>query len=186
MSLRFIPNLITGLRFALVPVLIGLLLNGRFDASLFLFFVMGASDAVDGFLAKRYGWHSRLGAILDPLADKTMLAGTYIALGWLGLLPIWLVIIVVARDILIMGGILIYQRMIRRIEMKPSYISKLNTFVQIILVLVVILQQLTAVPDWIVVSLAVATLVTTLASAADYARYWSARNRRKTADNGAI
>jgi len=96
---RDIPNLITAFRFLLVPPVVFLLLSSRFGEALVIFAIAGFSDALDGFLAKHYGWASRLGAALDPLADKLLLVSAFIALGWLELIPVWLVVIVILRDI---------------------------------------------------------------------------------------
>lgn len=85
-----IPNVITAFRFLLVPPVVILLLQERFTAALIVFGVAGFSDGLDGFLAKRYDWRSRLGSILDPLADKLLLVSSFVTLGWLGLIPAWL------------------------------------------------------------------------------------------------
>ncbi|MGI9302600.1 MAG: CDP-alcohol phosphatidyltransferase family protein [Gammaproteobacteria bacterium] len=185
MSLRFIPNLITGLRFLLVPPLVALLLDGRFGASLILFAFMGLSDAVDGFLAKRYGWHSRLGAFLDPLADKTMLVSAYLSLAWMGLLPVWFVAVIVVRDVVILGGAIAYQLVVHGLEMQPSFLSKLNTVAQIILVLAVILQQLAVAPGWLVTVLIWLTFLSTVSSGLAYVLEWSRRTLRSLGKDAA-
>ena len=95
-----IPNLITVFRFLLVPPLVWLLLNDRFGAALVVFGVAGFSDGLDGFLAKRFHWTSRIGALLDPLADKLLLIASFVTLGWLGWIPVWLVVLVCLRDVL--------------------------------------------------------------------------------------
>ena len=103
-----IPNIITVFRFLLVPPVVLLLLNHRYGAALIVFGVAGFSDALDGFLAKRYGWSSRMGAIMDPLADKLLLVASFVTLGWLGLIPPWLVALVILRDVVIVIGAMIY------------------------------------------------------------------------------
>jgi len=95
------PNLITVFRAMLVPVVFWLLMAGHTQSALILFIIAGVSDALDGFLAKRYNWQTELGAYLDPLADKLLLVSVFIALGSLQELPLWLVVAVVSRDILI-------------------------------------------------------------------------------------
>lgn len=102
-----------------------------------IFFVAGLSDGVDGFLAKRYGWKSRLGSVLDPLADKTLLLATFITLGALSLIPLWLVGLIILRDALIVGWAAAYQAITQRLEVRPNLFSKLNTVVQILLALAV-------------------------------------------------
>src|SRR3990172_3309285 len=104
MGLKDIPNIISLLRMALVPPVVILLLNGYYGWALLVFVSAGLSDGLDGYLAKRFGWRSRLGAILDPLADKLLLVASYLTLGWLGQLPLWLVAVVVGRDIVIVAG----------------------------------------------------------------------------------
>ena len=104
MSLSWLPNAISLIRIALVPPILALLLNGRHDLALALFVVAGFSDGLDGYLAKRFDWHSRAGALLDPIADKLLVAGTFVALSITGHLPIWLAVIVILRDVVIVGG----------------------------------------------------------------------------------
>lgn len=136
--LHLLPNLITGLRILLIPPFLWLLLQGCYGGALALFVLAGASDGVDGFLAKRYGWRSPLGAVLDPLADKLLMLCAYLALGWLAALPWWLVGMVVVRDGIIVAGALTYYRLFGAYEMEPLLASKLNTVLQIMLVLTVL------------------------------------------------
>ena len=102
-----IPNLITLARILLVPVVVWAIASGQMLIAFLLFVAAGVSDAVDGFLAKRFGMTSELGAYLDPLADKVLIVSIYVALGITGALPRWLVILVVSRDILIVGGVML-------------------------------------------------------------------------------
>lgn len=136
--LRLLPNLITGLRILLIPPFLWLLVQGGYGGALALFVLAGMSDGVDGFLAKRYGWRSPLGAVLDPLADKLLMLCAYLALGWLAALPWWLVGMVVVRDGIIVAGALVYYRLFGAYEMEPLLASKLNTVLQIVLVLTVL------------------------------------------------
>ncbi len=172
-QLRHLPNLITVLRFALVAPLMGLLAGGHYAAALSLFAVMGASDAVDGFLAKRFHWESRLGQFLDPLSDKTMLVCTYLTLGWLGLLPGWLVAAVILRDLVIVVGALAYHFVTHRLEMCPTWISKINTVAQIVLAVAVIADQFLVMTDLIADALMFIVLATTVASGLHYVLEWS-------------
>ena len=165
---RFIPNLITLLRFAAVPLLVWWLFDHQFYNALLLCFLMGLSDALDGFLAKTFDWKTTLGSYLDPAADKVMLISSYIALGALDLLPHWLVFIVILRDVALLSGAVSYVSMTRRLEIEPSLISKLNTFVQILLVLAVIYSQINDFPAIILQILVGLTLFTTIASGYDY------------------
>jgi cardiolipin synthase len=175
-----IPNIITVFRFLLVPPLVLLLLQEQFGLALLIFGVAGFSDGLDGFLAKRFNWASRLGALMDPLADKLLLVSSFITLGWLQRIPLWLVGVVILRDLVIVGGALVYNFRIERLEAEPSMVSKLNTVTQIALVLAVLLSQLVAgVPYLWMDVLLYCVLVTTLWSGFDYVWRWSRRAWRK-------
>jgi len=133
-----IPNLITLCRILLVPVVIWAITAGEMKVAFILFLAAGISDAVDGFLAKRFGMGTELGAYLDPLADKTMLVSIYVALGIIAAVPRWLVILVVSRDIMIVGAVILSWFVDRPIPLKPLLVSKLNTVAQIALAGVVL------------------------------------------------
>jgi len=133
-----IPNLITLCRILLVPVVIWAITAGEMKVAFILFLAAGISDAVDGFLAKRFGMGTELGAYLDPLADKTMLVSIYVALGIIAAVPRWLVILVVSRDIMIVGAVILSWFVERPIPLKPLLVSKLNTVAQIALAGVVL------------------------------------------------
>ena len=133
MDLMNIPNIITLARILSVPLLIWCILSGQYDLSFLIFMLAGISDGVDGFLAKRYGWKTELGAYLDAVADKTLLVSIFVALGIIKLLPAWIVIGVVARDILIIGAVLLSWILENPVTIKPSYVSKVNTTLQILL-----------------------------------------------------
>lgn len=165
---RNIPNLITMLRIAAVPLLVWWLFDSQFYNALLLFFLMGLSDAVDGYLARTFNWKTTLGAYLDPAADKIMLICAYVTLGALNLLPHWLVLAVIVRDVVLLAGALSYVSSTRRLEIQPSLISKFNTFVQIILVLAIVYSQISALPVVMIQTLVGLTLLTTVASAYDY------------------
>jgi len=126
-----LPNLITLGRILLVPVIIWAIASGQMAAAFVLFLIAGISDAVDGFLAKRFHMQSELGALLDPLADKALLVSIYVALGITADLPRWLVILVVSRDIIIIGAVIVSWLLDRPVPMKPLMISKINTVVQV-------------------------------------------------------
>lgn len=135
-----IPNTLTLGRILLVPLLVWLIIGQEMFAAFLVFVLAGISDAADGFLAKRYGWHTELGAYLDPIADKALLVTIYVTLGVAGYLPLWLVIAVVSRDILIVGAVLLAWMMSRPVIVKPLLISKANTFAQILLAGVVLAE----------------------------------------------
>ena len=107
MRLRDIPNIISGLRLIAVIPVVWLLLSQEFGWALVLFGIAGVSDGVDGYLAKRFGWQTPLGGMLDPLADKILLVSCFLVLGSMGLIPVWLVLAAVFRDLVIVGGALV-------------------------------------------------------------------------------
>ena len=129
-----IPNVITLLRIVLVPVFIRFILKGNYTAALWIFFAAGVSDALDGFIAKRFNFCTRLGAFLDPLADKVLLISSVVVFARAGCLPTWLALTIIARDVVIVGGAGAFYLRSGRLDMAPSRASKLNTFVQICLI----------------------------------------------------
>jgi cardiolipin synthase (CMP-forming) len=133
-----IPNLITLGRILLVPVVVWAIAVGEMRLAFVLFLAAGISDAVDGFLAKRFGMATELGAYLDPLADKAMLVSIYVALAVVGAIPLWLVILVVSRDIMIVGAVILSWLIDKPVPLKPLTVSKLNTVALIVLALLVI------------------------------------------------
>ena len=176
MKPRDIPNLITVFRFLLVPPVVMLLLNERFGLALILFGVAGFTDGLDGYLAKRNNWTSRLGALMDPLADKLLLVSCFVTLGWLGWIPVWLVALVVLRDLVIVGGAIMFHMRVERLEARPSMVSKLNTVAQILLVLAVIFSQgIQVLPVLWLDILIYSVLATTLWSGFDYVWTWGRR-----------
>jgi cardiolipin synthase len=133
MTPRDIPNLISIARILLVAPVVWALLEGRYQLAIVLFAVAGISDAVDGFLAKHFHWESRLGGVLDPLADKLLLIGTFLSLAWLGMISWWLVVLIMARDLIVVGGGVVYNWLIEPFHAEPSWASKLSTTLQIAL-----------------------------------------------------
>lgn len=137
--LRQIPNVITVIRIVLVVPIGWAILSRHSDLALLLAALAGVSDALDGFLARHYGWQTRLGAWLDPAADKLMLAVAYICLSIVGATPWWLTILVLARDVVIVAGVLAMQHWRGPVTVAPSHLSKGNTLTQIIYVLAALL-----------------------------------------------
>jgi len=131
--LQSLPNLITVGRIVAVPVVIWAITSGNMMLAFWLFVAAGISDAVDGFLAKRFNAQTEFGAYLDPLADKALLMSIYVTLSFEGLLPRWIVIAVVSRDIMIMGAVILSWIMNKPVEIQPLIVSKLNTAAQIAL-----------------------------------------------------
>lgn len=133
-----IPNIITVMRFLLVPAVIYALLCGQWGWAFSGFVVAGLSDGVDGYIARRFNQRSELGAYMDPMADKALLVSVFIVLGYLGELPLWLVVLAVSRDLLIVSGVIMASIMGHPVEMKPLMISKANTAIQIMLAALVL------------------------------------------------
>jgi cardiolipin synthase (CMP-forming) len=168
-----IPNFISLGRVILVPVIFYLLLSNQTEAAFYVFLVAGISDAVDGFLAKRFGWTSELGAYLDPLADKLLLVSLFAAMGQMGLLPLWLAIAVISRDILIVLGVTLTWMLGQPVNIKPHTVSKANTFSQIILVATVLADQAFKLGlDTVVLVLVWLTFALTIASLGAYTVAW--------------
>ena len=176
MTRRDIPNLISVFRVLLVLPVVWLLLQEAYATALILFAVAGVSDGLDGFLAKHYGWQSRLGSILDPLADKLLLVSCFFTLAWLGVIPVWLLSVVIARDLVIVVGGIAFHLLFGRFEMEPSLISKINTFFQIVFVLAVVFFHSNFwSAAWITETLGYVVFATTLVSGADYVWVWGRR-----------
>lgn len=135
-----LPNIISLGRLLSVPVAIYLILNNYMAAAFWLFVAAGVSDAVDGYLAKALGQSSTLGAYLDPIADKVLLVGVYVTLGQAEYLPTWLVIMVVFRDLIIVGGVVLLHISTSGVRMRPLLISKINTAAQIALIVLVLAE----------------------------------------------
>jgi cardiolipin synthase (CMP-forming) len=127
-----IPNLITLGRILMVPIVVWAIASGRMQLAFLLFLAAAVSDGVDGFLAKRFGMKTELGAYLDPLADKILIVSIYVTLGVTQVIPLWIVILVVSRDFMIVGAIILSWLVDRPVAIKPHMISKANTAVQII------------------------------------------------------
>ena len=173
-SLRHqIPNLLTLARIAAVPVLILFLYEGRYGAALAVFVLAGITDGLDGWIAKRFKCVTRLGSILDPLADKILIVSTYVMLVLAGDLPFWLILLIGFRDLGIIAGVLVLNTLNGHVQMQPSLLSKVNTFLQISLVILVMVERI----GLIVLGPAAEILlwfvaVTTVASAIHYVYFW--------------
>ena len=178
--LRHLPNLISVARIVLVGPVAWALLDGRYTLAFWLFVIAGASDGLDGFLAKRFGWSSRIGGILDALADKLLLVTTFVCLWWLGLFPWWLVLAIFARDLVIVIGATLYNFRIETVQPEPSLISKLNTFLQIALAaLGMVHLAFGGVPPWTISALVWAVMLTVFLSGFGYVREWGRRARSR-------
>ena len=175
--LRHLPNLVTILRMLLVVPLCWLIDKGEYEGALVIAAVAGLSDAVDGFLAKHYGWQSWLGGILDPIADKLLLMAAFLWLAFAGDVPEWLATLVIGRDVVIVGGAIAYHGLIGRFDASPSPLSKLTTLVQIVFVLgeLLRLSHWIEMPDSVRNAAIGITAAVTIASGLHYVIVWSAR-----------
>lgn len=172
----WIPNALTFLRVILIVPFAWFLWHENYWPALIVFMVAAVSDAFDGYLARRFNWRSRLGAIADPLADKALLITAYLMLSLTGVFPVWLFILVLGRDLLIVVGGLAYHYGIGRFDMQPSLLGKLNTLLQILVVLAVIVM-LSEFPaqGWIRESGIALVTASTVASGIHYVVVWSMR-----------
>jgi cardiolipin synthase (CMP-forming) len=168
-----IPNLITILRLLLVPAVVLAMLQARWDWAFAGFLIAGISDGVDGFIARRFNQQSRLGAYLDPMADKLLLVSVFVVMGFIGQLPLWLVVTMVSRDALIVCAVVLSTVMAHPVEMKPLFVSKANTAIQIVLAAVVLGELALVVHlDPLRPALILLSGVLTVASAAAYLVAW--------------
>ena len=173
MSLSWLPNAISISRIALILPILWLLVDEQFGWALGLIFGAGLSDGIDGYLAKKYHWATRLGAFLDPAGDKLLIAWSYGALAFLGHIPVWLAFVVIFRDVVIVAGSFIYHYLVRRLEGQPTRISKLNTALEFLFLVLVIWKAGYDWPDNITITLlGAAVLVTAVISGYDYVSNW--------------
>jgi cardiolipin synthase (CMP-forming) len=176
MSLGWIPNAISLMRIALIVPILMLILRGEFAWALVLFFFAGFSDGLDGYLANRFDWRTRLGGLLDPVADKLLVAGMFITLAWVQQIPPWLACVVVCRDLVILGGAVSYNFLIEPVKGEPTQVSKLNTALELLFLLFVLSRAGFDWPDSITTTvLGAAVLVTAVISGSDYVFTWTRR-----------
>jgi cardiolipin synthase len=169
-----LPNLITLARLLSVPLMIWLIVGESYGVAFWVFIAAGASDALDGYIAKRFDCRTRLGALLDPTADKALLSSVCVALGIAEKLPNWLVILVVFRDVMIVGGFVLIQTLAAPRKFDPLYISKINTLVQIALVAYVLARLGLGFPDGAVTPVLVwIAALTTMLSGLSYLVRWA-------------
>ena len=179
MKLSALPNAICVARMLLVVPILWALARGEYVLTLWLFALAGFSDALDGFLARRYGWRTRLGSLLDPLADKLLLVCVFLAVTLLDLVPTWLTLVVIGRDVVILVGALAYARVVGSLQGEPTAVSKLNTVLQLVFILAVIARAAYGWPtDGVIVALGAGVFVTTIVSGIDYVWTWGRRALR--------
>lgn len=169
-----VPNILTLLRIAASPILILLLKNGQYSAALWVCALAAISDALDGYIAKTFHCQSKFGAILDPIADKVLIVSVVVMLAVNEVLPFWLLLVVVFRDLLIVGGWVLLTLLNTEVTIRPSLISKANTVVQILLLLMLIVDKagLLLVPDFAMSALMTVVVITTVLSGIHYVWIW--------------
>jgi cardiolipin synthase (CMP-forming) len=180
-----IPNLICFARIALVIPIIRLLWQEQFLLSLLLILIAGLSDILDGYLAKKNNWRSYLGAVLDPAADKILLVSLFITLQSMDLIPLWLTLTVILRDLMIISGLGLYRYFVGVPQPKPTRISKFNTLLQLAFIILVILAQGIQFP-FAILSMVCGSLVfvTSILSCLDYWIIWSIKAKKKIYQSG--
>jgi cardiolipin synthase (CMP-forming) len=175
---RDIPNLLCVFRILLTWPVAWAILEGRYPIALGLFLLAGFTDLLDGFLAKRFSWQSRLGGMLDPIADKLLLATSFVTLWLAGYVPGWLLAAVVARDLVIVVGAGVYRWLIGPFDAEPSVISKLNSFLQLLYVVLTLSLLVFALPGpGPIAALGWAVFATTVVSGVHYVIRWGGRAR---------
>jgi cardiolipin synthase len=181
----YIPNIITVIRILLVVPISWLLLEGRHVDALFLMVIAGLSDAFDGFLARRFNWLTQLGATLDPLADKLLVAAVFLVFTWQGHIPLWIAIIVLVRDFVIVAGAGVYKVLYEEVEISPTFLSKANTAMQLVVLIFLLVGLL---PLGVMSDLAVAMVnpysfyilaVLGVSSGLDYVFTWGSKAYRE-------
>ena len=163
-----IPNILTIIRILLTPLFVIFLLKNLYSSALIVFTIAGITDGLDGFIARYFNQRTTLGAYLDPIADKLLLTAAYASLAILNIIPPWLTVIVISRDVLIAIGMFIFAMTNIRVEIKPSIVSKCTTVVQLLTVFLALLQMQIAGISTIIFSLCLLTAVLTIMSGLHY------------------
>lgn len=178
MSFSDLPNAITVLRLLLVPPFIYSLLLNEYTTALIIFAVAGGSDGLDGFLARRFDWESEIGALLDPIADKILMFSAYFLIWYQNLLPTWLTFLVIVRDVIILAGASLYRLKKGQLRAEPLMISKINTALQIILVVSLLaVQDCLPQMEPVIPALMYTVALTTLVSGILYIVLWTQKAR---------
>ena len=174
LRLSYIPNAICVLRILLVVPIVMLLLESRYTQALILIVLAGLSDGLDGYLARRFNWMTRIGGLLDPLADKLLFVSVFASLSWTGLVPAWLFAVVIGRDVVIVAGATAYEFLIGPVEPNPSKVGKLNTVMALLYLFFVMTAQIYGWPPEVsILTTGAAVFVVSLVSGLDYVLTWS-------------
>jgi cardiolipin synthase len=173
MDYSWIPNAISLMRLFMIAPIVFLYVSGEFGWALTLFAFAGLSDGIDGWIAKKNDWDTRLGAFLDPAADKLLVAWSFGTFAYIGLIPVWLAVAVIGRDVIIVAGSFLYHYLVERLQGSPSFISKLNTVLEFtFLVLVMLHAGFGLLDDTTLTVVGAAVLVTVVISGFDYVAGW--------------
>jgi cardiolipin synthase len=175
-GMRHLPNLITALRFLLIPVLVLLVVEQRYAAAFGVFIVSALSDLADGLIARHWNVRTRLGAIADPIADKLTMLAVTLVLASQALIPLWLAVAIVVRDLVIMGGAVAFHLVVGRVEMAPSWLSKFNTVLEFGVLSALLADAARAIEvTALLPPLFVLVMATILASGVHYVWVWGRR-----------
>lgn len=173
------PNLISMLRVLLTPVLVYLITQSAYGYALGVFLLAGTSDALDGFIARRFNLFTPFGAIIDPVADKLIILSSLFTLTWVDLLPVWLTLAILGRDIVIVGGAVAYRWLTGSVQITPTFLGKTHTFLEFAMIAFV-LGNAAAILDgtsWLAIFFAV-TFLTAVASGGQYVWIWAGKTSR--------
>ncbi len=166
-----IPNFLTVFRIVLVPVIVILLIQGQYTKALTCFIIAGVTDGLDGMLARRLNQTTVVGAFLDPLADKILIVSLFVTLAVIGIIPGWLAVLVISRDCIILGGVLVLTLMSIHLQIRPSFVSKINTTLQLITLGFALLMKVNGMETYlsgVFVFVCWSTAAFTVVSGADY------------------
>lgn len=176
MKWHYLPNAITATRFLMIIPFLYFILEQNYLPAFYIFILASISDGLDGFLARRFQWQSEFGAFADPLADKFLVLSSYIAFTLFHQVPLWFGVLMVSRDIVIIGGATAWYRLFKKIDFRPTLVSKINTVFQLLLVIVLLFQLAFGVLIYpLPLYLITITTLTTAFSFVDYVLCWSIR-----------
>ncbi len=177
MILRYLPNALTLVRLFLIVPFLMFLYHHDYVSAFYVFILAGCTDGLDGWLARYFHWQSLFGSFVDPLADKLLIASSFISLALIGILPWWLVLLVFLRDLTISFGVLAWYWFVqRKLDFKPTILSKVNTFLQLMLLTLCLFElAFFKFAYYLVDVLIIITAITTASTYLDYVWTWGKR-----------
>lgn len=183
--MHHLPNIISVFRILLIIPIAILLHRQSWMYAFILILIAGISDALDGFLARVFSWQSRLGSILDPLADKALLVLIFVSLAYQDFIPVWLAALVVGRDLIILSGAIAFQWITHQLEISPLFISKVNTALQILFILLIMYHlAFSSLSQTLLEGMQIAVAITTILSGIAYIVIWSGNIKNKLSNKG--